>query len=576
VPVAIAFAEQGEAARINYRIPLPGAQTGRRIVAAELDLADDVFTDAARAAGEGLLDRAGVTRAPSGSVSIDERRARDFFIERIRQSGVAIDPALIPAVSEVEELHEGGNPIAAVAREAMVRPELLMRARPEASIGALSTPEPTVEIQPQIRSDLLLTYVDYLRKLRDGVVAVPSSTWSGQPTTSTPPDLDPEAEPQLFLIEYYGISSFLGDYGMGRTVKTFTLLPGESTTISLKTWQSSKQSIQESSSIIDSHEQAARDRFANTVQNETTDKATHSSTEKWQVEAEASASWGWGSAKVSGGASGEYQSGREQFAKQTGEAVKEHSAESSSKRQLSVSSASERTEEAGSESMVERTISNANMRRVLNFVFRELNQSYATKIHLKEVRIGFTNGRLNSWREVSLPEMRRLLEEVVKEEFVERVGQRLLKAAGMVFDHDDNAINVLERVRIVDNGTGIEAELAKTDESGEFPAPTKDTYYRFRRGPLGQEDEDNPVDGVLMSELDLVMRTDSVIVEALLGQADALDDFAMEIQKAAAGERTLANEREQLIQQALLDVEDPERRAELAAQLFGPAKKANP
>lgn len=570
MPVAIAFAEQGEAARINYRIPLPGAQTGRRIVATDFDLGDDVFNEAARKAGEDLLEQAGVTRAPSGNVTLDERRARDFFVERMRQSGVAVDPSVIPTVGEAEELHGGASPIAAVAREAMMRPELLMRSRPEVSASSPAAPDPAAEIQPPIRSELFLTYVDYLRKLRDGIVAVPGATWSGQPTTSTPPE-GTEAAPQLFLIEYYGISSFLGDYGMGRTVKTFTLLPGESTTISLKTWQSSKQSIQESSSIIDSHEQSARDRFANTVQNETTDKATRSSTEKWHVEAEASASWGWGSAEVSGGASGEYQSGREQFAKQASEAVKEHSAESSSKRQLSVSSASERTEESGTESMVERTISNANMRRVLNFVFRELNQSYATKIHLKEVRIGFTNGRLNSWREVSLPEMRRLLAEVVKEDFVERVAQRLLKAAGIVFDYEDSAINVLERVRIVDNGTGIEAEPAKTDENGEFPAPTEDTYYRFRRGPLGQEREDNAVDGVLMSQLDLVMRTDSVIVEALLGQADALDDFAMEVQKAAAGERTLANEREQLLQQALLDVEDPERRAELAAQLFGPA-----
>jgi hypothetical protein len=574
MPVAIEFADQGDSARINYRIPLPGAQTGRRIVATDVDFGEDVFSDAAHKAGEDLLERAGVTRGSTGNVTLDERRARDFFIERMRQSGVAVDPSVIPAVGEAEELHEGNSPIAAVAREAMVRPELLMRARPEISAGSPETELPP-RIQPPLRSDLFLTYVDYLRKLREGIVAVPGSTWSGQPTTTTPPQ-DPEPEPQLFLIEYYGISSFLGDYGMGRTVKTFTLLPGESTTISLKTWQSSKQSIQESSSIIDSHEQSARDRFANTIQNETTDKATRSSTEKWHAEAEAGGSWGVASGKVSGGASGEYQSGREQFAKQAAEAVKEHSAESSSKRQLSVSSASERSEESGAESMVERTISNANMRRVLNFVFRELNQSYATKIHLKEVRIGFTNGRLNSWREVSLPELRRLLEEVVKEEFVERVAQRLLKAAGIVFDREDNAINVLERVRIVDDGTDIETEPAKTDENGEFPAPAEDIYYRFPRGPLGQEGEDHPVDGVLMSQLDLVMRTDSVIVEALLGQADALDDFAMEIQKAAAGERSLANKREQLIQKALEDVADPERRAELAAQLFGPGKDKTP
>ena len=44
-------------------------------------------------------------------------------------------------------------------------------------------------------------------------------------------------------------------------------------------------------------------------------KATQSSKEEWHVEAEVEAGWGFGSAKVSGGGSGEYQSGREEFAK---------------------------------------------------------------------------------------------------------------------------------------------------------------------------------------------------------------------------------------------------------------------
>ena|GEM_PF-6675129 len=44
------------------------------------------------------------------------------------------------------------------------------------------------------------------------------------------------ARPRLYLIETYRLSSFLGSYGAGRILKTFTLLPGEKTKISVKTF----------------------------------------------------------------------------------------------------------------------------------------------------------------------------------------------------------------------------------------------------------------------------------------------------------------------------------------------------
>ena len=65
------------------------------------------------------------------------------------------------------------------------------------------------------------------------------------------------------------------------------------------------------------------------------------------------------------------------------------------------------------------------------------------------------------------------------------------------------------------------------------------------------------------------MRTDSVVVEALLGQADALDNYAMEIQEAAANKETLANKREELIIDTLKAIDDPIKRAELGALLLG-------
>ena len=412
-----------------------------------------------------------------------------------------------------------------------------------------------------------------------GVLVIPTTDASGGGIVEEIPE-EPEIKvpnPQLFLIEVYGVSSFLGDYGMGKTVRTFTLLPGESTTIKLKTWQSTKESIAQSSSIIDSSEQSAKERFSNKVQNETTDKKTKSKTEKWSVEAEAKASWGWGSASVKAAASGEYHSGREQFAKATSESVGEHAKESSSKRELSVTSSTETETEIGEESSIERVINNVNMRRVLNFVFRELNQEYTTKLHLKDIYVGFTNELLDSWRQVPISGLHTLLDEVMINDQGKKdeTAKRILKVAGTVFNNEDVPVRVLEHIHYNPILDTVDVTPAVIDANGEYDAPTSTDYYRFKIGSLAQGNTKHPVDGVLLSEQNIVMRTDSVIVEALLGQADALDNYSMEIQEAAARKETLANEREALLLSTIQAIADPELRAKAAAAMYNPKTKTD-
>ncbi|MGF1570182.1 MAG: hypothetical protein ACFCVD_19280 [Nodosilinea sp.] len=544
-PVAIEFANEGTAAKINYSIPMPGAHTGRRVMEVELDLSKkpEPFRPGSFTLGEALDQAVGVTKT-GDRLQLNETIAQQFFAKQLSQAGIRRNTAV---QGQPIELRNSQSAALGTARSNLRIGQALEQA---ANVGPVSTFDAT------------------LIDLDTSIVQVPVKTWADE-ITLVPRPLFPAPQPRFFIIERYGISSFLGDYGMGRTVKTFTLLPGESTTISLKTWQSTKESIEQSSSIIDSHEQSAREHFADKVQNETTDKATKSKTEEWHVEAEAKASWGFGSAKISGGGSGEYHSGREQFARQASEAVTEHAAEASSKRELSVSSASEKTAESGSESLIERTITNVNKRRVLNFVFRELNQTYITKLHLKDIRIGFTNGRLNSWREVPLSGLRTLLTETLDADLVDSAAQQILRVAGTVFDADDTAVQVLEQVTIKSSGDGVTVAPASRNSSGNFAPPTDDMYYRFRVGPLNQESTSNPVDGVLLQETQITMRTDSVVVEALLGQADALDNYAMEIQVAAAHKETLANRRERLILETLAAIEDPVQRAELGARLLG-------
>ena len=573
---AIDFAKSGEAAKINYSIPMPGAHTGRRVMEIDLDFTDppqDTFEPDAIAFGTSPSDM--MSARFGETIDVDEHDAKRFFLKDLASVGVAASSEppsggpVPPAASDSGmrlDLDLDGGFLPLDADMVAADTQFATPADIALDVGATATIVETPRlVSPQTMES---AFSAYLSDLKHGEVSVPMRDWAGELVMVTRP-LFAQSDPKFFIVEYYGVSSFLGDYGMGRTVKTFTLLPGESTTISLKTWNSTKESQKEASSIIDSHQQSARKRFADKVQKETTDKATKKKTEKWHVEAEVGFSWGFGSAKGSGGGGGEYHSGREQFSKRVGSSVSEHAAEASAKRELSVNSSSERTNESGEEAVIEREIGNVNKRRVLNFVFRELNQTYNTKLHLKDIRIGFTNGKVDTWREVSISQLRPLLQETLRPQIVDKVARQILRATGRVFDHSDLAVSVLEQVALRNDGGGAEITPAATDSNGDYTAPTDNLYYRIRQGPLEQDGHSNPVDGVLLNTQQITMRTDSVVVEALLGQADALDNYAMQIQEAAATKESLTNKRDELILQTLSQISDPVERAKLAVRLLG-------
>jgi hypothetical protein len=111
----------------------------------------------------------------------------------------------------------------------------------------------------------------------------------------------------------------------------------------------------------------------------------------------------------------------------------------------------------------------------------------------------------------------------------------------------------------------------------EYPAPTADgrLYYRFKRGPLGQgPGTEHPVEGVLLKERSIVMATDSVAVEALLGVEEALDEYSHDLQVEAIREKQLANDREQLAQRIVAGGDAD--LAALFAQVFAPAPEPEP
>lgn len=577
----ISFGAGNDKARpavISYNVPLAGRHTGQRIIELDFGLTRDEFKGAASKVPDSVQALALNRAEEGGAWTYNAPKALDFIIAKMMDAGLGTNPYFKNFKTDIRKRRLGGLGIGGPLEPLSVD-DFLPREPPRSDPAAALWPAIVQAIRSSL-NDLVPAYNDFVAGLSEGMIIVPVKNWDGSvvsATTSAEPALDANpSQPRLFLVETYGISSFLGDYGLGRTVRTFSLLPGEETRINVKTWRSSEVRRQSASSIVDSLSKEAVTRFTNTVQHETTDKSNRLNKSDWHVEAEVDAGWGWGSASVKGGAAGSSQSSREAFAKQVKNALQEHTGQASSARDTTISSSTEVTEKTGEETISERTIRNLNYRRVLNFVFRELNQEYITKIHLMEAKVGFANGAANSWREVPLPELRDLLEVVLKPERIDEVASTILGMAGTVMDINDMPVDSIERIDAQKDGTYKVSAARKEEQTGRFLAPPEDRsfYYRFRRGQLGQEGQDNKVDGVVLQESTITMRTESLVVEALLGQADALDAYALHSQSAEVEAKRLEASRQEVALGILNEIANPVERAAAYARMFNPPPAA--
>ncbi len=65
--------------------------------------------------------------------------------------------------------------------------------------------------------------------------------------------------PTIAIVLHYKTCSYLGNYGAGKTLKSFSLLPGEKTTISIKTYKQTEETKKKSENILDSFSESSAD-----------------------------------------------------------------------------------------------------------------------------------------------------------------------------------------------------------------------------------------------------------------------------------------------------------------------------
>jgi hypothetical protein len=93
-------------------------------------------------------------------------------------------------------------------------------------------------------------------------------------------------------------------------------------------------------------------------------------------------------------------------------------------------------------------------------------------------------------------------------------------------------------------------------------------YVRKRKG-LSQTYDGHTVNGIILNVSDRVLRTPALIVDALLGQGEALDCYNQNLQAAAYASAELANRKTEQ-QLALIDgISDPIEKAKEYNMVFG-------
>ncbi len=97
-----------------------------------------------------------------------------------------------------------------------------------------------------------------------------------------------------------------------------------------------------------------------------------------------------------------------------------------------------------------------------------------------------------------------------------------------IFDHADNRHDFTEAKQLADgDGRSVAWLRIKKDYVSQYADPTTGTTIS--------------VPGIIMAVKNSVMRTEGVIVDALLGQGDALDAYSHGLQEQAVKDKELAN-----------------------------------
>jgi len=197
---------------------------------------------------------------------------------------------------------------------------------------------------------------------------------------------------------------------------------------------------------------------------------------------------------------------------------------------VNVNTETETRTEIINEEVIERQIENVNLSRVLNFVFRQMLQEHVTLTYLDDVTITFSNGAPERKVSGKLVDLDALLAETINVPKIDEVKRFILNALGDIVDYDGTKRKFYRQVN------------DSIEDYDNLNDPVLLTYFTKNQTPgghtynlslSGERSLALEVPGIITKVKKRILRTDSVIVDALLGEGEALDCYNSRMQETA-------------------------------------------
>lgn len=388
--------------------------------------------------------------------------------------------------------------------------------------------------------------------------------------------------PQITMVEHYRTNTFLGNYGVGRTVKTFSLLPGEKSTISVRTFKSLLSVKKDAQNVLDSFTDESAKDFESLAEQETS--SSTKTEEKKDSQVGGGVNFSLPGVPIGGNASADHKSSvntmREESVKALNRTISKQTQKSVANRKIEVNTESTTTETSSSEDSTTRVLENLNKSRTLNFVFRQLNQELITIIYLDDVTFVFSNGYEEKKITCKIDGLYQMLTDVLNTQAdVDITYQEIINQLGNVYDFENHKRSFLVKYQDAIHDFYAETPGTSWNVAPGSALPGTPTLLsnrvNFKKNPdltstyTTPEGNQFTVRGIIKNVTHRTLPTDSLIVDALLGGGEALDCFGLKTQDNETIRVSLENDKVSKGLTIIDAITDPTAKAEAYDKMFG-------
>jgi hypothetical protein len=371
----------------------------------------------------------------------------------------------------------------------------------------------------------------------------------------------PRPVPRIIVLEEYTTVSYLGNYGAGRVLKTFSLYPGERTTISVRTYKDKVTTKESSKNVLDSFSDSSATALDTLMQQEqgilegtsttsgtsgssfTTNTDTRNSNRSFGISGglnlgflSIGGGYGRSSGDVSTTGSGmastyDYNqtAARQSNVNTLSSALNKHVQQSNAARSIDVNTSTSDVSRSGEEDVTVRELKNVNLNHVLNITYRQLLQEYTVITYLSGLKFAYTNGYPESYTVTDLQGLQNMLLDILDTDtdptVMDSVMCKLLQPYCNVLNYQDSYKQFVEKIPITNTDCLSLGCTPPLNENLFRIPPTLEEIYSD--GVVEAK-----IKGVILRVQKQTLQTSSLIADALLGRGDALDCFNQNAQNA--------------------------------------------